>query len=91
MEMERDGQPVEGMGGGMSMESTHKEVHVDKVVEAKDGKPTKIHRSFEKVGGKSSRSMVPGAIDSSTSKLMPPCDTFRTCPRWAGLALLTTR
>jgi hypothetical protein len=64
MEMERDGQPVEGMGGGMSSETTHKEVHVDKVVEAKDGKPTKVHRSFEKVGGKSSRSMGENSNDT---------------------------
>jgi hypothetical protein len=64
MEMERDGQPVEGMGGGMSSETTHKEIHVDKVVEAKDGKPTKVHRSFEKVGGKSSRSMGENSNDT---------------------------
>jgi hypothetical protein len=64
MEMERDGQPVEGMGGGMSSETTHKEIHVDKVVAAKDGKPTKVHRSFEKVGGKSSRSMGENSSDT---------------------------
>src|SRR5260221_3641984 len=71
MEMERDGQPVEGMGGGMSSETTNKEIHVDKVVEAKDGKPTKIHRSFEKVGGKSSRSM---GENSNQSDIESPLD-----------------
>lgn len=71
MEMERDGQPIEGMPGGMSTETRHKEVHVDKVVDAKDGKPTKVHRSFEKVGGKSSRSM---GDNSNETDLESPFD-----------------
>jgi hypothetical protein len=56
VEMLRDGQASERGGGGMSWETLRKEVHVDKVVEAKDGKPTKVHRSFEKVSGKTSSS-----------------------------------
>jgi hypothetical protein len=64
MDIVRDGEPMDAHGGGMSSETTHKEVHVDKVVEAKDGKPTKVHRTFEKVSGKMSRSMGDNANDS---------------------------
>src|SRR5206468_4063248 len=56
MEILSDGKPMDTPGGGMSWETVRKEVHVDKVVEAKDGKPTKVHRSFEKVSGKTSSS-----------------------------------
>ncbi|MBK7875137.1 MAG: hypothetical protein IPJ77_05215 [Planctomycetes bacterium] len=50
--MERDGEPVEGRGmGGMSSDSEYKEVHVDHVVEAEDGKPSKVKRHFEELGG----------------------------------------
>lgn len=63
MEIVRDGEPVEGMGA-MSSETRRKEVHVDKVLEVKDGKPTKVERSFEKVGGKSSRTMGENSNDS---------------------------
>jgi hypothetical protein len=54
MEATRDGQPVEGRGGGgsMSSEMTMHEVHVDHVVEVKDGHPSKVKRTFETLSGK---------------------------------------
>jgi len=57
MEIERDGEPVDMPGGGASTEATRTEVHVDRVVEAAQGRPTKVRRSFEEVGGKSAFSM----------------------------------
>jgi hypothetical protein len=53
MEMEIDGEPApnRGGGGGGKTEMTREEVHVDRVLEATDGKPTKMRRTFEKVGG----------------------------------------
>lgn len=66
MKMERNGEPVErpggGGGGGSSFEST--EVHVDHVVEAEKGKPTKVKRTFEKLGGKRSMSFGEETRDS---------------------------
>src|SRR5438477_11361799 len=57
MEMERDGEPAPNRGGGGSKtEMTREEVHVDRVLEAADGKPAKIRRTFEKVGGTMSMS-----------------------------------
>jgi hypothetical protein len=52
-EMTRDGEPVEGFGGGSSTETTRKIVHVDKWVAAGDGKPTKVERTFEELENKS--------------------------------------
>ncbi len=54
MDIEVDGERQEGHGGGATMEASRKEVHVDRVVEVKDGKPTKVHRRFEHVAGKMS-------------------------------------
>ena len=41
---ERDGEPVEGRGGGGDMSSSQKRhaVYVDKILTAKDGKPSKL-------------------------------------------------
>ncbi len=64
MDVVRDGEPQDTHTPGMSSETTHKEVHVDKVLEAKDGKPTKVHRTFEKVTGKMSRSMGENSNDT---------------------------
>ena len=52
MEIEVDGERQDPHGAGMSSESHKKEVHVDRVVEAKDGKPVKVRRQFEEVEGK---------------------------------------
>jgi hypothetical protein len=53
MEATRDGQPVEGRGNGsISSDMTLHEVHVDHVLEVKDGRPTKVKRTFESVSGK---------------------------------------
>jgi hypothetical protein len=52
MEMWRDGEPQSGGGGGGAMETRRKEVHVDKVLEVKDGKPTKVRRTFETSPGR---------------------------------------
>ena len=56
MEITRDGEPQQGRGGGAS-ETRHKEVHVDRVLEVKEGKPTKVRRSFESLSGKTSMTM----------------------------------
>jgi hypothetical protein len=50
---ERDGQPVEGRGGGGSMKSdtTWHVVQVDEVLAHEGKKPTKVKRNYEKVGG----------------------------------------
>ena len=55
MEIERDGERQDGPGGGSSSHLQRKEVHVDHVVEVKEGAPTKIRRSFEAVGGRTER------------------------------------
>lgn len=71
MKMERDGQPVEGRGGmgSMSSDVEYKEVHVDKYVETGDGKPVKVKRSFEELGG--SRSMSFGDEERSSEVETP--------------------
>jgi hypothetical protein len=52
MQMTRDGQPVEGRGGGNSTSSdTRKSAHVDRYVACADGKPSKVRRSFESAQG----------------------------------------
>jgi len=52
MQMKRDGQPVEGRGGGNSTSSdTRKTTHVDRWVACADGKPSKVRRSFEAAQG----------------------------------------
>ena len=57
--MERDGEPVEGPGGGMgaSSEMTYTETFVDRYVAVDAGKPTKVRRSWSEVGGKTAMSM----------------------------------
>ncbi len=52
MEIERDGETQSG-GGGNSSDTERTEVHVDQVLEAEDGKPTKVRRHFVELGGKS--------------------------------------
>ena len=52
MEIERDGERTDAPSGGSS-HVRRKEVHVDHVIEVKDGQPTKVRRAFESVGGKS--------------------------------------
>jgi len=54
MSVETDEGPVEAASRGSSSEITYEEVHVDRVMTAEEGKPTKVRRSFEKVGGSSS-------------------------------------
>ena len=53
MQMLRDGQPVEGRGGGMGGPSsdTRKSAHVDRYLACADGKPTKVRRTFESAEG----------------------------------------
>lgn len=63
MEMERDGEKVPGMGGSTSdVERT--EVHVDQVVEAEGGKPTKLRRHFVELGGKTAMEMGESSRES---------------------------
>jgi hypothetical protein len=47
----------------MRTEAENVEVHVDHVVEVTDGKPTKVRRTFEKVGGNLSASMGENSQD----------------------------
>lgn len=56
MEVERDGEKMPGAGGSTS-DTERTEVHVDHVVEAEGGKPTKVRRHFVEMGGKSSFEM----------------------------------
>lgn len=66
MEMEVDGEPQDTGGrGGASTESENTEIHVDHVMEVSDGKPTKVRRTFEKVGGTASMSFGDQSRDSS--------------------------
>jgi hypothetical protein len=52
MSMERDGQPVEGRGGaGAKMDTTWHIVQLDEVQAHEGKKPTKVKRTYEKVGG----------------------------------------
>lgn len=53
--IERDGESSPGMGGSSDTENT--EVHVDQIVEAEGGKPTKVRRHFVELGGKMSTEM----------------------------------
>ena len=58
MSMERDGEPVEGMGGGsMSSEMEVSETYVDRYLEVAEGKPAKVRRHWTDVSGKTSMSM----------------------------------
>ncbi|HTF89431.1 MAG TPA: hypothetical protein VK843_13545 [Planctomycetota bacterium] len=68
--MERDGEPVEGrgMGGGASSQS-RKAVYVDKIVAAKDGKPSKVTRAFETLAGSSTTTR---GEEERTTDLDPP-------------------
>jgi hypothetical protein len=52
-EFERDGE-TRSMGVGATSNTERTEVHVDHVVEAEGGKPTKVRRHFLDLGGKSS-------------------------------------
>lgn len=56
MEVERDGETMDGPGGGSSS-TERKEVHVDHVIEAEGGKATKVRRHFVELGGKSAMEM----------------------------------
>lgn len=62
-EGERDGEPFSAPAMTSEVEKT--EVHVDHVVEATDGKPTKVRRTFEKVAGTVSMSMGENSQDSA--------------------------
>ncbi len=69
MSMERDGEPVEGRGAGdMSSSQSRKAVFTDKVVSAKNGKPSKVTRAFEALSG--STTMSRGG-DDTTMDLEP--------------------
>jgi hypothetical protein len=52
MEIERDGERVDGPGGGSS-HTLRKETHLDQVLAVEDGMPTKVRRTFESIGGRS--------------------------------------
>lgn len=79
MRMERDGQPVEmpGGGGGMGMGEASEVTWTDKVLEHKDGKPTKVKRVFGELAGSTTMSFGgedqtrerKGALDGVTLEL----------------------
>ena len=64
MDIEVDGERQDGHGGGASSHMRRKEIHVDRVVEMKDGEPTKVRRAFESVGGKTERVFGDNSSDS---------------------------
>ncbi len=64
MEGERDGEPIDAPAHGMKSEIETTEVHIDHVLEAADGKPTKVKRAFEKVAGTMSTTMGENSNDS---------------------------
>ena len=72
-EMERDGESSPARTGTSDLERT--EVHIDHVVEAEDGKATKVRRHFLELGGKSAMEM--GEM-SNESEIESP---------WAGVTL----
>jgi hypothetical protein len=82
MKVERDGEPMEGRGGGGSSSSEFTEVHVDHVIEVEKGQPTKVRRTFEKLDGKSSRTRgeetrdtdIASPIEGVTIELTPDGD-----------------
>lgn len=63
MEIERDGEKMPGMGGGSSS-TERKEVHVDHVVEAEGGRPSKVRRHFVDLGGRSAIEMGENSRES---------------------------
>ena len=79
MRRERDGQPVEmpGGGGGMGMGEASEVTWTDKVLEHKDGKPTKVKRVFGELAGSTTMSFGgedqtrerKGALDGVTLEL----------------------
>lgn len=79
MRMERDGQPVEmpGGGGGMGMGEASEVTWTDKVLEHKDGKPTRVKRVFGELAGSTTMSFGgedqtrerKGALDGVTLEL----------------------
>jgi hypothetical protein len=68
MRMERDGQPVEmpGGGAGMGMAESSEVTWTDKVLEHKDGKPTKVRRTFGEFEG--STSMIFGGEEQTRER-----------------------
>lgn len=65
--MERDGEPVEGgFGGGPTIDEERSIVMVDTVVEAEDGAPRQVRRSFEAVEGTSFMVMGDREMESSS-------------------------
>jgi len=57
MSSERDGQPVEGRGGGsIKSDTTYHIVQLDEVQAHEGKKPTKVKRTYEKVGGEANMS-----------------------------------
>ncbi|MCY2959704.1 MAG: hypothetical protein NTY35_06020 [Planctomycetota bacterium] len=63
MEVERDGEKMPGMGGATT-DTERTEVHIDHVVEADAGKPTKVRRHFVELGGKSAMEMGENSRES---------------------------
>jgi hypothetical protein len=70
MEIERDGERVDGPGGGSS-HTLRKETHLDQVLAVEDGMPTKVRRTFESIGG---RSEVSFGENSRENEIESPLD-----------------
>ncbi|MDZ4773701.1 MAG: hypothetical protein SGI72_11275 [Planctomycetota bacterium] len=64
MEGERNGEPIDAPGHGMKSEMETVEVHIDHVIDAADGKPTKVRRHFEKIAGTMGMTMGENSNDS---------------------------
>lgn len=67
-EMLRDGEPIEGRGGGGGSKGSHSSVVVERYLECAAGRPLRVRRSYESVAGETERSMrgepVSESIDS---------------------------
>lgn len=66
-EFVRDGEPMEGRGGGdRATEMSRKIVQLDKVLSVEDGQPAKVRRTFEALEGSSTTSFGEQSRDSSS-------------------------
>lgn len=61
--MERDGQPVEGRGGGGDSEESRTVVQIDQYLAHDGNRPTHLKRKFEEIGGEMSTSFGDQTMD----------------------------
>ncbi len=79
MRVERDGEPMDVGGGGMSSTNKREITYIDTTLEHKDGAPTKVRRVFEDLASESTMSFGDRQSESSMK------------PRLAGVTLELTQ